>query len=46
MWYYDQCDNALAAGLTVEAAYKDQADVLIGPACPTCKFIFKKSIFF
>uniref|UniRef100_A0A914E2D4 Receptor ligand binding region domain-containing protein n=1 Tax=Acrobeloides nanus TaxID=290746 RepID=A0A914E2D4_9BILA len=35
VWYFDECVGSLGSGYTVEAAYVDKADVLIGPACPT-----------
>ncbi|CEF62875.1 Atrial natriuretic peptide receptor 1 [Strongyloides ratti] len=33
VWYYDNCDEALASGYTAKLMFDDKVDVIIGPAC-------------
>lgn len=37
MFYFDQCNEALAAGGAIKLIRDEGVDVIIGPACSSCK---------
>ncbi len=35
-WYFDECDEAMAANNTLKLILEDEVDVILGPPCTQC----------